>query len=324
MGGTHARNSPSPYRKLADPSSKRIVATGVGRLRVIEIHRTALAVALTRKGFPERLIGLTVFALHPFDDQPVPPRKMEKKVRRLSKDAASALRRTLDGHATVQEWESVALLTLEAYVSLSCTYMSIYHERVWRDVMTRHVNQSPQEKTLASLAAQQALYAPDLGRDRAQEEISPLASVSARQVPAPSPVDARPSWVSFPKAVQLGTRRAFDYRRRASRSEFWWMWLFVSVIYSGLAVWNPGAGSDAVVIAVLGAGLVIQTSLLVRRMHDIGLSGWWLLLVLPLMIVVVGIPLFLALMTLPSTGPTSNYLWCREVRSAANRWGVLG
>jgi uncharacterized membrane protein YhaH (DUF805 family) len=65
---------------------------------------------------------------------------------------------------------------------------------------------------------------------------------------------------------------------RASRSEYWWFVLFTLI-----------AGSAAGVLDVLFPGDLLQTlfgiatlipsfALGIRRMHDIGKSGWWLLI----------------------------------------------
>jgi uncharacterized membrane protein YhaH (DUF805 family) len=65
---------------------------------------------------------------------------------------------------------------------------------------------------------------------------------------------------------------------RASRSEYWWFVLFTVI-----------AGAAAGVLDVLFPGDLLQTlfgiatlipsfALGIRRMHDIGKSGWWLLI----------------------------------------------
>ena len=68
------------------------------------------------------------------------------------------------------------------------------------------------------------------------------------------------------------TQKYFDFNGRASRSEFWWFFLaqlivflissvVASVLYlvAVVALFLPGLGAS------------------VRRLHDIGKSGWWIL-----------------------------------------------
>ena len=68
-------------------------------------------------------------------------------------------------------------------------------------------------------------------------------------------------------------RKSFVYRGRASRSDFWWWNLFVLVSLISLVVSAPLA-SVALFLLYLPATLSLQ----VRRIHDVGHSGWWLLI----------------------------------------------
>ena len=100
---------------------------------------------------------------------------------------------------------------------------------------------------------------------------------------APVEADVRPgpSWepkpaVSFPQAVKLYFTRGFDFRGRSRRSEYWWATLFVALVNRILqAVEIP-------VLLYLWAivVLIFSTALVIRRLHDVGKSGWWYLFVL--------------------------------------------
>lgn len=82
------------------------------------------------------------------------------------------------------------------------------------------------------------------------------------------PTDIFPK-VSFFKALELGYRRAPDFRGRSRRSEYWWWVLFTTSI-NILLGWIPIIG---ILITLL---LLVPTiSLTTRRLHDINLSGWW-------------------------------------------------
>jgi uncharacterized membrane protein YhaH (DUF805 family) len=62
-----------------------------------------------------------------------------------------------------------------------------------------------------------------------------------------------------------------DFDGRASRSEFWWFFLFQIIVIVVLSMVLSIVGSLvslALLLPGLGAG--------VRRLHDIGKSGWWI------------------------------------------------
>jgi len=71
---------------------------------------------------------------------------------------------------------------------------------------------------------------------------------------------------------------------RASRSEYWWFYLFTLI--AGLAA--EIVGSTVGNLATL-AFFLPSLALAVRRLHDVGRSGWWVLI----LFTVIGIPVFL-------------------------------
>jgi len=89
---------------------------------------------------------------------------------------------------------------------------------------------------------------------------------------------------------QCLTSKYFRFRGRASRGEFWSLYIFVIIsVLVGYTVFNEfnalykaEDGMMYLLIMVLVAAglcyLVIPTiSATVRRLHDIGKSGWWIL-----------------------------------------------
>ena len=80
--------------------------------------------------------------------------------------------------------------------------------------------------------------------------------------------------VGFGEAISLFFSNYANFSGRARRSEYWYAYLF-NLLLSMFVAWIPVIGWIAA-IAILVPGL----SVTVRRLHDVGKSGWWLLLAL--------------------------------------------
>jgi uncharacterized membrane protein YhaH (DUF805 family) len=105
--------------------------------------------------------------------------------------------------------------------------------------------------------------------------------------------------------------KSFSFSGRARRKEYWMFFLFVIVIelLLGLLDHFLGTYSMEAGIGLLGGifilAIVIQTIAVgVRRLHDTGRSGWWLLLNL---IPVVGPIIVLVLMILKGQQGENKY-----------------
>lgn len=118
------------------------------------------------------------------------------------------------------------------------------------------------------------------------------------------------------QAVEAFIFRAFNFTGRASRSEFWWAFLFQMLLYVGAVVvdvisvlsgptvsTNPLAYMSTLVWLLL---VIPQLSLAVRRLHDTGRSGlFYFVALIPL----IGFILLLVMLALPS-------------RPEDNKWGA--
>ena len=113
---------------------------------------------------------------------------------------------------------------------------------------------------------------------------------------------------------KLALSRYAVFSGRSQRSEFWFFALFSSLIQLGLYLVDSmlgwtfmadgleyGALSTIALLALLVPGLSVSA----RRLHDIGKSGWWqLLILLPFLGVIVLI-----------------YFWARDGQAGQNAYG---
>lgn len=101
--------------------------------------------------------------------------------------------------------------------------------------------------------------------------------------------------VSFKQAFKNYWIKYFDFKGCAQRSEFWWMWLFnmgvsLLVYLIGIGISKQLAGGLNIAWSV--ATLIPGLSLLVRRLHDVAFSGWWVVLFVLLMALATVSPVF--------------------------------
>ena len=74
----------------------------------------------------------------------------------------------------------------------------------------------------------------------------------------------------------LAWRRAFDIKGRSSRKEFW-SFIFVHLCIALFVIALDLSGDEPMHLDVVYevASFIPLVSLIVRRLHDIELSGWW-------------------------------------------------
>ena len=82
----------------------------------------------------------------------------------------------------------------------------------------------------------------------------------------------------------LTTAAYAQFDGRASRSEYWWFYLFT--VLAGLAAEIIGETVGVLLSLFL---LLPSFALAARRLHDVGRSGWWFLLIFT----IIGIPVVL-------------------------------
>lgn len=103
--------------------------------------------------------------------------------------------------------------------------------------------------------------------------------------------------MSFGQAITSGFKNYANFKGRASRSQFWWFYLFIILVAIALAVVDQTLGfTVGAQVIDLGDGNVFETpgtgvlgilwglavflpflGLAVRRLHDTNRTGWWVL-----------------------------------------------
>ena len=81
--------------------------------------------------------------------------------------------------------------------------------------------------------------------------------------------------MNFGQAISTCLSKYATFSGRASRPEFWWFFLFQLLVSVAASIVSERFGS-LVNLALLLPALAVGT----RRLHDIGKSGWWQLLML--------------------------------------------
>ncbi|WP_348946083.1 DUF805 domain-containing protein [Chitinibacter sp. FCG-7] len=80
--------------------------------------------------------------------------------------------------------------------------------------------------------------------------------------------------MTFQESIQTCFKKYADFNGRASRAEYWWFALFIFLVSVVLGIAGAGLVSGLFSLATLVPSLAAG----VRRLHDLGKSGWFLLL----------------------------------------------
>ena len=86
--------------------------------------------------------------------------------------------------------------------------------------------------------------------------------------------------MSFAESISTCFAKYATFSGRAARSEYWWFYLFTTLLTWAALVVDSVTSSDSGANILVSLALAIPAlSSAVRRMHDVNRSGWWLLLV---------------------------------------------
>lgn len=90
--------------------------------------------------------------------------------------------------------------------------------------------------------------------------------------------------MNFGTAISTCMGKYATFSGRASRSEFWWFYLFAVLIQWGATIAGSSTGGPEMgSIISLISSLIFTLPILAagsRRLHDIGRTGWWQLIIL--------------------------------------------
>ena len=82
--------------------------------------------------------------------------------------------------------------------------------------------------------------------------------------------------MGFIESISTCFQKYIDFSGRASRSEFWWFFLFRLLVLLP-TIWMPVLGLIILILASLVL-LLPSLSVTARRLHDVNRTGWWMLL----------------------------------------------
>ncbi len=131
--------------------------------------------------------------------------------------------------------------------------------------------------------------------------------------------------MNFVTAVKTCLSNYATFHGRAPRSEFWWFYLFIVLVDVVLSFFIGSetfvairdGGFDAISVAVASNRAVMVQGIVhlalflpmlavsVRRLHDVGRSGWWLL------VAIIPLGIFVVL-----------YWWLRPTEPRPNAYGM--
>lgn len=111
--------------------------------------------------------------------------------------------------------------------------------------------------------------------------------------------------MSYLEAVKSGFSNYVKFNGRASRSEFWWFYLFVVIVSFLVNVIIGLTGLPTLISLLVWLGLLLPLlGLYFRRLHDADHTAWWLLISL---IPVVGFIVLIVFLATPGSAGDNRF-----------------
>ena len=149
--------------------------------------------------------------------------------------------------------------------------------------------------------------------------------------------------MSFGEAIKSVFSKYATFSGRACRSEFWYFYLFYILVAFGLSFLSIRIPVAKYLYILFGLGVFLPyTAVTVRRLHDIGKSGWFLLIFM-VVIFLISMLMFLIIDIIAPTVEGSSMtvfivysifvlivlalaIWlivwlCRDSQPGENKWG---
>ena len=103
--------------------------------------------------------------------------------------------------------------------------------------------------------------------------IAPSSTVATVMASASLPSEK----MTFCQAIATCFAKYFDFKGRASRPEFWWFYLFTTLLSWGSILVDSSQALSMIINLTVFFPVIAAGS---RRLHDTNRSGWWQLLML--------------------------------------------
>ena len=103
--------------------------------------------------------------------------------------------------------------------------------------------------------------------------------------------------MTFQESVRVCFSKYADFTGRATRSEYWWFFLFILLVSAAISMVShtlSGLFSLATLLPSIAAAA--------RRLHDTNRSGWWQLIIL---VPVIGLVVLVVFLVQESKGDTA-------------------
>ena len=85
--------------------------------------------------------------------------------------------------------------------------------------------------------------------------------------------------MTFGDAIRDGFSKYTTFSGRSSRAAYWWWWLFSLIVVVAAEVIDAIIGTNYILALIVWIVLLLPSlAVAVRRLHDAGHSGWWLLI----------------------------------------------
>ena len=96
-------------------------------------------------------------------------------------------------------------------------------------------------------------------------------------------------FMNFTKSIEVCFKKFATFDGRAKKSEFWWFQLFCLIVELTGIIFDHLMGYESGFFELVAYVIVLLPSLAVgaRRLHDTGRSGWWQLLYLTIIGIIV-------------------------------------